>query len=43
VRRPGEPRKLGAKEADTLRAGDVVVLLGTPDALARAEERLLRG
>jgi CPA2 family monovalent cation:H+ antiporter-2 len=43
VRRPGEPRKLGAKEADTLRPGDVVVLVGTPDTLARAEERLLRG
>jgi CPA2 family monovalent cation:H+ antiporter-2 len=43
VRRPGEGRKLGAGEADALRAGDVVVLLGTPEALDRAEDRLLRG
>jgi CPA2 family monovalent cation:H+ antiporter-2 len=43
VRRPGELRRLDATQAGELRAGDVVVLLGTPEALGRAEERLLRG
>jgi monovalent cation:H+ antiporter-2, CPA2 family len=43
VRRPGAQEKLDATEARTLQSGDVVVLLGTPEALARAEERLLRG
>ena len=43
VRRPGERRKLEPGEAGELRAGDVVVLLGTPEALGRAEDRLLRG
>ncbi|HEX7053037.1 MAG TPA: monovalent cation:proton antiporter-2 (CPA2) family protein [Burkholderiales bacterium] len=43
VRRPGEPRKLEPVQAGALRAGDVVVVLGRPEALARAEERLLRG
>ncbi|HET7197538.1 MAG TPA: monovalent cation:proton antiporter-2 (CPA2) family protein [Burkholderiales bacterium] len=43
VRRPGERRKLDAPQAGELRAGDVVVLLGPPDALDRAEARLLRG
>jgi CPA2 family monovalent cation:H+ antiporter-2 len=43
VRRPGERRKLDVIEAGELRAGDVVVVLGTPEALARAEARLLRG
>jgi hypothetical protein len=32
--------KLGADEAGALQAGDVVVLLGAPEALAAAEERL---
>jgi CPA2 family monovalent cation:H+ antiporter-2 len=40
VRRRGVKAKLGAAEAGALQAGDVVVLLGTPDALAAAEERL---
>jgi CPA2 family monovalent cation:H+ antiporter-2 len=43
VRRPGEREKLDSAQAAELRAGDVVVLLGAPDALALAEERLLRG
>jgi CPA2 family monovalent cation:H+ antiporter-2 len=40
VRRRGVKAKLGAKEAGPLQAGDVVVLLGTPEALAAAEESL---
>jgi K+:H+ antiporter len=43
VRRPGVRKNLGATEAGPLQAGDVVVLLGLPDALAAAEDRLLRG
>ena len=43
VRRPGEGNKLDAAQAGELRPGDVVVLLGAPEALERAEERLLRG
>jgi CPA2 family monovalent cation:H+ antiporter-2 len=43
VRRPGEREKLDSAQAAELRAGEVVVLLGAPDALALAEERLLRG
>lgn len=43
VRRPGEREKLDAAKASALQAGDVVVLLGTPEALERAEARLLRG
>jgi len=43
VRRPGVKARLEAEEAGALRAGDVVVLLGVPAALAAAEERLLRG
>ncbi len=43
VRRPGERHKLDGAPTEELRAGDVVVLLGTPPALARAEDRLLRG
>jgi CPA2 family monovalent cation:H+ antiporter-2 len=42
VRRPGERRRLEAGEAAECRAGDVIVLLGAPDALERAERRLLR-
>jgi CPA2 family monovalent cation:H+ antiporter-2 len=40
VRRRGVKAKLGAAEAGALQAGDVVVLLGAPEALAAAEERL---
>ena len=43
VRRPGEREKLDAVQAAELRTGDVVVLLGRPEALGRAEERLQRG
>jgi monovalent cation:H+ antiporter-2, CPA2 family len=40
VRRRGVKAKLGAEEAGPLESGDVVVLLGAPEALAAAEERL---
>jgi CPA2 family monovalent cation:H+ antiporter-2 len=40
VRRRGVKARLGAAEAGALQAGDVVVLLGVPEALAEAEERL---
>ena len=43
VRRPGAAKKLAPEEAGVLREGDVVVLLGTPQALAAAELRLLEG
>jgi CPA2 family monovalent cation:H+ antiporter-2 len=43
VRRPGAKRKMGADEAGALETGDVVVLLGAPEALGAAEHRLLRG
>jgi len=43
VRRPGQARKLAPEEAGALREGDVVVLLGGPQALAAAEARLLKG
>jgi CPA2 family monovalent cation:H+ antiporter-2 len=43
VRRPGATARMEADEAGALQAGDVVVLLGVPGALAAAEERLLRG
>ena len=43
VRRAGVRQSLGAADAGPLQAGDVVVLLGLPDALAAAEDRLLRG
>jgi K+:H+ antiporter len=43
VRRPGERKKLSSSEAGALQAGDVVVLLGAPELLAAAEDRLLRG
>ncbi|MCG6952343.1 MAG: cation:proton antiporter, partial [Betaproteobacteria bacterium] len=42
VRRPGVSAKLSSEQAGALQAGDVVVLLGVPAALAAAEERLLR-
>jgi hypothetical protein len=40
VRRRGAKAKLSAEQAGELQAGDVVVLLGAPEALAAAEERL---
>jgi monovalent cation:H+ antiporter-2, CPA2 family len=43
VRRPGAKKKLSPAEAGTLQAADVVVLLGVPETLAAAEERLLKG
>jgi CPA2 family monovalent cation:H+ antiporter-2 len=43
VRRPGVRQNLAATDAGTLQPGDVVVLLGLPDALEAAEDRLLRG
>jgi len=41
VRRPGAKLKLTPDAAGALQAGDVVVLLGAPEALAAAEERLM--
>jgi CPA2 family monovalent cation:H+ antiporter-2 len=41
VRRRGVKAKLDAAEAGALQAGDVVVLLGAPEALAEAEARLV--
>ncbi len=43
VRRLGEKHKLGAAEAGPLCVGDVVVLLGAPEAIDAAESLLLRG
>jgi K+:H+ antiporter len=43
VRRPGIRMNLDPADAGELQAGDVVVLLGLPDAIAAAEDRLLRG
>jgi CPA2 family monovalent cation:H+ antiporter-2 len=43
VRRPGVRKNLEAADAGALQTGDVVVLLGAPDVLAAAEDRLLRG
>src|SRR6266545_567891 len=43
VRRRGAKTKLSAAEAGALQAGDVVVLLGTPEVLDAAEQRLLQG
>jgi monovalent cation:H+ antiporter-2, CPA2 family len=43
VRRLGEKHKLDPKSAGELREGDVVVLLGPPEAIAAAESLLLRG
>jgi len=43
VRRPGVQARLTGEDAGPLQAGDVVVLLGVPAALAAAEERLMRG
>ena len=43
VRRPGEKAKLTAAQAGSLQPGDVVVLLGSPEQVGNAEQRLLRG
>ncbi|MEA3191768.1 MAG: monovalent cation:H+ antiporter-2, family [Betaproteobacteria bacterium] len=43
VRRRGARANLGAAEAGLLRAGDVVVMLGSAAHVAAAENRLLRG
>ena len=43
VRRRGAKAKLEPGEAGELRAEDVVVMLGMPELLAAAEQRLLRG
>jgi CPA2 family monovalent cation:H+ antiporter-2 len=43
VRRPAVRKNLDGAAAGVLQPGDVVVLLGLPDALAAAEDRLLRG
>jgi CPA2 family monovalent cation:H+ antiporter-2 len=42
VRRAGVRKRLELADAGLLQAGDVVVLLGLPDALAAAEDRLRR-
>jgi len=42
VRRRGVKARLDAAAAGALQAGDVVVLLGAPEALAAAEERLAK-
>jgi len=43
VRRPGARLRLAPPDAGALQAGDVVVLLGEPEAVIAAEEALLRG
>ena len=43
VRRPGARLRLAPAHAGTLQAGDIVVLLGEPERLLAAEEKLLRG
>ena len=43
VRRRGARTPLDAADAGALELGDVLVLLGTPEALSLAEERLLKG
>ena len=43
VRRPGAARRLAPADVGALRQGDVVVLLGVPELLVAAEERLLHG
>jgi monovalent cation:H+ antiporter-2, CPA2 family len=40
VRRPGVKASLNAQQAGALQAGDVIVLLGAPEALGADEERL---
>jgi len=43
VRRPAARLRLAPAQAGALQAGDVLVLLGPPERLEAAEERLLRG
>lgn len=43
VRRIGAKAKLAPEDAGPLQAGDVVVLLGAPELVGAAEDRLLRG
>ncbi|HEY5638117.1 MAG TPA: cation:proton antiporter [Burkholderiales bacterium] len=43
VRRPGAGATLSVEAAGVLLAGDVVILLGVPEAIAAAEARLLEG
>ena len=43
VRRPEARARLAPHEVDRLAAGDTVVLLGEPEPLIAAEEKLLRG
>jgi CPA2 family monovalent cation:H+ antiporter-2 len=43
VRRPAARLKLSPRDAGVLQAGDIVVLLGEPERLLAAEEKLLRG
>ena len=43
VRRPEARARLAPHEVDRLAAGDIVVLLGEPEPLIAAEEKLLRG
>ena len=43
VRRTASARRLAPEEAGILEPGDVVVLLGVPERLSAAEDRLLRG
>jgi CPA2 family monovalent cation:H+ antiporter-2 len=43
VRRPGGRQRLAPAQAGPLQAGDIVVLLGSPERLLAAEEKLLRG
>jgi CPA2 family monovalent cation:H+ antiporter-2 len=43
VRRPGARLRLAPEQAGVLQAGDIVVLLGAPETLLAAEEKLMRG
>ena len=43
VRRPGARLRLAPAQAGPLQEGDIVVLLGEPERLLAAEEKLLRG
>jgi CPA2 family monovalent cation:H+ antiporter-2 len=43
VRRPGARARLTPEQAGALQPGDIVVLLGEPERLLAAEDKLLRG
>ena len=43
VRRPSARQRLAPAQAGVLQAGDIIVLLGAPERLLAAEEKLLRG